>query len=96
LKKTDLSATPTYYDNITQTSDENFLYTALIELGTPAQNAEVLVDINYPLTIIFNNDTDVHYDDKTTGVDGYVSIEGAPYFLDNFYNNDNSTTYLLF
>ena len=96
LKKTDLGATPTYYDNITQTSTENFVYTALIELGDPAQEAEVIVDINYPTTIIFNNDTDVKYNNKETGVNGYVSINGAPYYLNNFYDDSASSTYLIF
>lgn len=65
-------------------------------MGTPAQTAEVIVDINYPTTIIFNNDTEVYYTDKTTNVAGYVAIDGAPYFLDNWYNEQASSTYLLF
>lgn len=85
LKKTDLGATPTYYDNITQTSTENFVYTALIELGDPPQEAEVIVDINYPTTVIFTNATEVWYNNATSGVSGYVGIGGEPYYLNPFF-----------
>jgi len=89
LKRTNLGASgSTYYDNVTQSSDLNFVYTAEIQLGTPAQTAEVLVDINYPTTIIFENATYVNYNKET------VSIAGAPWYLNPFYLQTGSGTYL--
>lgn len=75
----------TYYDNVTQTSTDNFVYTAMIELGTPAQKAEVIVDINYPTTIIFADDTTVWYKNETTDVSEYIPIAGEPYYLNPFF-----------
>jgi hypothetical protein len=38
MKRTPLGASDsTYYDNVTQSSDLNFVYTAEIQIGTPAQ-----------------------------------------------------------
>lgn len=81
---------------MTQTSTENFVYTALIELGTPAQNAEVIVDINYPTTVIFSNETEVWYNNETSGVSGYIPIDGEPYYLNPFFYYLESSTYLQF
>ena len=58
LKRTAVSnAGPTFYDNVTMSSDYNFVYTIPMEIGTPAQTGEIMVDINYPGTIIWGKQT---------------------------------------
>lgn len=66
------------------------MYTAEIQIGTPPQSASVLVDINYPTTIIFDSETNDYYKGN------YVGIAGAPMYLNPFYVKSQSSTYLQF
>lgn len=56
-------------------------------MGHPFQNASVLVDINYPTTIIFNNDTFAYSSGEQ------YTINNAPWYLDNFFNQEDSETF---
>lgn len=58
-------------------------------MGDPGQTAEVLVDINYPTTIIFNENTG-KYVNKTYN----YNISGYPWYLNPFYDQTASSTYL--
>lgn len=65
---------------MTQTSELNYLYTMPMEMGTPAQAADILIDINYPATIIWTQETESWNGTNVTNCSGY------PNYMNNFYN----------
>jgi hypothetical protein len=50
----------------------------------------VLVDINYPTTIIFSNNTQAWYNGN------WSDLNQEPWFMDNFYLYNESDTYILY
>ncbi len=77
------------YDNITMFQEDNFVYTIPVEVGTPYQHGNVMVDINYPATIIFT-------DTYTTTWNGsaYATASDKPWYLSTFYDYTASATWL--
>ena len=77
------------YDNITMFQEDNFVYTIPVEIGTPYQRGNVMVDINYPATIIFT-------ETYTTTWNGsaYATASLKPWYLSTFYNYAASATWL--
>lgn len=92
LKRTAVpSPVLTYYDNITMSSGQNFVYTVPMNIGTPAQYGELMVDINYPATIIWGYNTSLVYNGTT-----WTTASAFPWYLDNFFNKETSSTYELY
>jgi len=50
-------------DTVVQDSDVNYLYTAAISIGTgsPNQTADFLIDINYPVSVVWPKDCQYYF-----------------------------------
>jgi hypothetical protein len=79
-----------YYDNTTQTTPYNYVYTVPIQIGTPGQTAGLIVDINVPTTIIFSTTT-TSYNGTT-----YTTSNQYPNYVNTFYSAAASSTYVVF